>query len=275
MDNEINYSELFGLEETPEENENTENTETESADDTEEVKDAPPPAEEKAEVKQDAEERSRQAAGRRIREREAAARADERGRISAVLKRLGIEDSDGKAIDTVDELEAYEQRLSERRIASGKGTAEDIKRIVRDAIREEGAAPDKDRAGEAADEIIIKDQLRTIHGMDPDVNELADILRGPHADAFRDYVGKGLSFVDAYTLAARSKLDGIKAARAGSAEKTRAAGKAHLSATSQHGEGMLPVPPDEMELFRRLNPKATDAEIEKFYNADRKRFRSK
>lgn len=62
------------------------------------------------------------------------------------------------------------------------------------------------------------------------------------------------------------------ARRAGNAERAKAAGKDHLGATNTRGQGSLSVPADEMALFRELNPGATDDEIRRFYNADRKRF---
>lgn len=281
MDNEINYEDVFGI--SAEENNNTDsedvNDQTSDATQGEEGAEtgaaAPENSSEAAEGKeQDADERARQAAGRRIREREAAARQEERAKVSELLKRLGIEDADGRTIDSVDALEEYEKTLRDRRLASGRGTADDIKRIVKDAIREE-TQPEASGKNSQADSVIIQNELRQIHGMDPDINELADILKGPHAEAFRDYVDKGLNFVDAYTLAAKSKLDGIRAARVSSAEKSKAAGKSHLSSTPQRGEGQVPVPPEELELFKRLNPKATDAEIQRYYNDDRRRFRTK
>ena len=52
----------------------------------------------------------------------------------------------------------------------------------------------------------------------------------------------------------------------------KAASKGHLTSTKQQGDGALSVPGDEMALFREFLPGASDAEIQKYYNADRKKF---
>ena len=119
----------------------------------------------------------------------------------------------------------------------------------------------------------VREQMRRISAMDPEVHSLADILRSECAPRFRAYVAKGLDFVDAYTLAAGEKLRSLREqSTQEAAARTRAASKAHLSATTQRGEGALPVPPDEMALIREFLPEATDGEIRKYYGRDKKRF---
>ena len=223
-------------------------------------------------TEQTPEERARQAEGRRLREREQLgfnqgyqkARAD----LSAVLKRLGIEDPDnGGTLDTVEQLEAYEKGLSDKRLASGRGTAEDIERVVEKAVRKAtGQNTSK------VDNREVDRQLAEIRAMDPEMTDLGAILNSDAGPKFRQYVSQGLNFTDAYTLAARDKLATLTARRAGNAERAKAAGKDHLGATNTRGQGSLSVPADEMALFRELNPGATDDEIRRFYNADRKRF---
>ena len=224
-------------------------------------------AEEKAPEKaeQTPEERARQAEGRRIREREQRAYTQARNDMSAVLKRLGIENPEtGEVIDSVDALEAYERDLSDKRLASGKATAEDMRRVVREAIREET------RPAQQPDTREVDRQLGEIRAMDPEMKDLGAILNSDAGPKFREYVGRGLNFVDAYTLAARDKL----AARAAGAKSTaaKAAGKEHLGATSTRGQGAASVPSDVLALYRDLNPGMSDAEIQKHYNADIKRF---
>ena len=47
--------------------------------------------------------------------------------------------------------------------------------------------------------------------------------------------------------------------------------KDHLKGMGpQRGQGSSPVPPDEMAMFRLLNPGATDAEIQAYYNKNKK-----
>ena len=260
----LNEEELFGAED-PAETAAAGDDGQQAGTDTGEEKTA-----EKAE--QTPEERARQAEGRRLREREQQgynagyqkARAD----VSAVLKRLGIENPEkGGILGSVDELEEYEQKLSDQRLASGRGTAEDIERVVEKAVRK---ATGQDAP--KVDTTAVDRQLAEIRAMDPDMTDLRAILESDAGPKFREYVSRGLNFTEAYKLAANDKLVNLAARRAGNAEKAKAAGKEHLSATSSRGQGSLNVPSDEMALFRELNPGATDEEIRRFYNADRKRF---
>lgn len=215
---------------------------------------------------QSAEENARQAAGRRIREREAAARAAARAEMSETLRRLGITNPDtGEVVDSVDKLEEYERGLSAARIASGRPTEEDIRRVAREEMsgqrpaQEQKAPTEADYAAEVAE----------ISRMDPSITSLGDVIRSEAGPKFREYVAKGLNFVDAYTLAARDRL----AQRQTEAARVKAAGKDHLSATqSVHaGEGDAPVPADELEIFRAMMPDTPDAEFRKYYNKNRRR----
>lgn len=259
MDNE-NLDSLFEDVTTPAES-------GEAQEETTPAEEAAPAEEPKPELTE--QERARQAEGRRIRQREEqayrAAYQQARADMSALLKRVGLKDGD-KDIDTVDALEAYEKSMSDERIASGRGTAQDIERVVQDAIRKmQPPAPQRTEATENPD---VQRQLAQIRAMDPAMTDLGAILQSEAGEKFRGYVAKGLDFVDAYTLAAKDRLATLQSNRAAA----RAGSKAHLNATKQQGVGALSVPRDQMDLFRALNPGASDADIQKFYNADRKKF---
>ena len=117
----------------------------------------------------------------------------------------------------------------------------------------------------------IRGELDRIRAMDPEMTDLGAILDSDAGDSFRKYVNMGLSFVDAYTLAARERLQELRDRR--TAEKTRGrGGKEHLSATSTRGQGGVSVPGGEMAIIRALVPDATDEEIRRYYSQDKKRF---
>ena len=263
MDNETNLDNLFEDALNPDE----------SADDNGQQEEQPGEQNEQQQEQQEQDhaERARQAAARREREaevqrREARAYQQARAEVSATLQRLGIKNpKTDKVIATVEELEEYEKGLSDERLSSGTGTAEDIKRVVRDAIREVQPAP---QPKHPADDQESQRQLAEIRAMDPAMTDIKAILESEAGEKFRGYVNKGLNFVDAYTLAAKDRLARIQANRAGA----KAGGKSHLNATRQQGVGALSVPADEMVLFRELNPDATEADIQKYYNADKKKF---
>lgn len=134
------------------------------------------------------------------------------------------------------------------------------------------AAEGRERRPAAAETADIPGQLAEIRAIDPEMTDLGAILRSEAGNRFRDYVNRGLNFTEAYTLAARDRLAAIAADRAGNAALARAAGKAHLTATGTRGAGAPAVPSDELAIFRELNPGVSDADIQKYYAADRKRF---
>ena len=183
------------------------------------------------------EERARQAAGRRLRQREAAARSAARAEVQETLRRRGVLDPrTGRPVDSLEDLEREQpSRL-----------------------------PARDSRVEA--------ELEEIRRMDPEKEDLGSILRSESGERFRRYVRRGLSFVEAYNLAARDRLDALREDRGRERARLQAASKDHLSATGSRGTGGLPVPGDELALFRELLPEAGDAEIRRYYNADRKRF---
>lgn len=213
-------------------------------------------------------ERSRQAHGRRMREAEQRAYQAGLERANDLLRQAGIVNSDtGEPIGTLTELDAYIRAQSTERLNNGNGNAEDVRRLIREEMgrvqqTQQPAQPS------AEDRRMVDQQLAQIRQMDPAMKDLDAILASEAGEKFRSYVNMGLDFVDAYTLAAKDRLAGISANRAGA----KGAGKDHLSATSSRGQGALDVPPDELALFRELNPGASDAEIRSFYNKDKKRF---
>ena len=124
----------------------------------------------------------------------------------------------------------------------------------------------------ASDSAQVQRQLQLIARMDPEMKDLGAVLRSAAGPKFREYVEMGLDFVDAYTLAARERLAGLQDARTLEAARVRAAGKGHLTATrSRGGEADLPVPQEELELFRALLPGVSDAEFRKYWNRSRKK----
>ena len=215
------------------------------------------------------EERARQAHGRRIREAEQRAYQAGLDRASESIKRAGIVNSEtGKPITTLSELDEFIRTQSEERLENGNANAEDVRRLIREEIgRAQGQAQQTAQLS-ASDRKMVDQQLAQIRQMDPAMTDLNAILSSEAGERFRGYVDKGLDFVEAYTLAAKDRLAGISANRAGA----KGTGKDHLQPTSSRGQGALDVPPDELALFRELNPGASDAEIRAFYNKDKKRF---
>lgn len=264
MDNDINLESLF--EETAAETaaEATPETAAETAAET--AGEPQENAEEAQKPPLTVQERANQAEGRRIREREARAYQAARERDSEIVRGLGLTHPEtNKPIETMEDLEAYAQESRSKRLAAGQGTEDDVRQVARQVLREEMRSTP---APAPAENPEVQRQLAQIRAMDPAMTDLGAILRSEAGEKFRGYVAKGLDFVDAYTLAAKDRLASLQSNRAAA----KAGSKAHLNATKQQGVGALSVPSDQMELFRALNPGASDADIQRYYNADKQKF---
>lgn len=276
-----NLNELFGLEDT-------------STEDGAKEQEAAAPAEQKGTGEEgngdaskvadvmDEEERSRQAHGRRQRELEQA-RTDavtaERTRISEVLKRLGIAnpDKNGAPIESLEELEAYERAESDRRLNDGKGTADDVRRIVREEetkrVNERQAAEQR-AANAAAFEAKLSEEIKAISEYDPSIKTSQDLLNKEGANpTFRNYVNRGLTFLEAYELTHKNEIRARD--RAAASEAVKAVGKDHLRGTTSRADGSVDVPDDVKAQYRIFDPDISDADIRKHYNADLKSVKRK
>lgn len=277
-----NLNELFGLEDTSVEDGAKEQEAAEPAEQNGTGEEGNGDASKVADV-MDEEERSRQAHGRRQRELEQArtdAVAAERTRISKVLKRLGIAnpDKNGAPIESLEELEAYERAESDRRLNDGKGTAEDVRRIVREeeAKRDtERQASEQRAANAAAFEAKVKEEIKAISEYDPSIKTSQDLLQKEGANpTFRNYVNRGLTFLEAYELTHKDEIRARDRA-ASAAETTKAASKDHLRGTTSRADGSVDVPDDIKAQYRIFDPDISDADIRKHYNADLKSVRRK
>ena len=149
--------------------------------------------------------------------------------------------------------------------APERGT--DVEDAVNKARAEERAyAEESERVKKMAES-----QLREINALNPAIRSIGDIMQMETAELFREYVSRGLSFVEAYKLA---NFDAIRAEDQMKAKREAfnlMRSKGHLQPTVSRGTGAVNVPKDEMEMYKQLNPGMTEADILKHYNAYKKR----
>lgn len=258
---------------------NPEEPENEADNDTEIQKNAQTP-----------EERHAHAARRRQQEQQAAVesavavvRQQEQEKHTAelnqVFARAGLVDTEtGKPITNLQEFNDWHARYAnaklQQELKSGKLNKETLDQLISNhptvkqaeqALSQLNAAQQQQQA--AADKARIDDQLAQIAELNPEIKGLADILKMPTAEAFRKNVAKGMDFLDAYRLANMEAISEGKAQRARQAAQANARGKEHLVSTgNSRGSGAASVPPDQMRLYRMMNPKATDAQIQAHFN---------
>ena len=108
--------------------------------------------------------------------------------------------------------------------------------------------------------------------MDPEMGSLKDVLNSDAGTRFREYVRKGLSFPEAYTLAARERLTALGDERTARAARMQAVEEKLRSLAAARQEEGSPVPPEVKEMFRVFFPEASDAEIQRMYDEDRRQL---
>lgn len=119
----------------------------------------------------------------------------------------------------------------------------------------------------------IAEEIAQIGKLNPEIQSVEDLARMPQAefDAFKGYVDKGYTFLDSYRLSHFDQLANARAEAARNAAMNNARGKDHLTAIQNTGgAGALSVPAKEMALYRKLNPRASEAEIQKHWNKYKK-----
>lgn len=240
------------------------------------------------------EQRRNNAAQRRRQEQDAAIqqavnaaleqeRAKSKGEWDAFFKRANLKNTvTGAPITSLEEFQKWEAEYSaaklERDLKAGKLTPEALNEAIskNPTVQRAQQIVDRDDAeqkqkNDEATQAQIAAEIAEIHKLDPTISTAADLLKMPNAKEFYDYVRRGYTFFDAYYMLNRTKLE-EQAAEAAKAQAMNAArSKDHLNATGAgRGAGAVTVPAEDMKLFKLLNPDATEAEIQAYYNKTKK-----
>lgn len=180
-------------------------------------------------------------------------------------------------ITTKEEYEAYRQRYNAERkdrVLKKSGMSdEEFDAFVSDlpevkAAREAKAAAERaqQEANEAQARVKVDEQLREIGKLNPNIRELKDLAAMETYPKFYELVKRGNTLVDAYRLANFESLTNSAAQATRQAAINSVQSKQHMGATRERGTGAVSVPADVKEMYRALNPGATDAEIQSHYN---------
>ena len=189
----------------------------------------------------------------------------------------------GEPITSIDQFDAWKTEFDAQKLNSdlkaGKLTAEQLNQVIAShpAVRqaqtmiqaEESARQQRQQAEEQqriSAEIAEIGKLSAQIGGGA-VTGIQDLLSMPKSEEFKGYVAKGYSFLDAYKLANMEELANAKAEAARRQAMNNSRGKDHLNPIGkQIGNGAVSVPSEEMRIFRMMNPNATEAQIQEFYN---------
>lgn len=222
------------------------------------------------------------AAARRRAEREkeeeiARIRADYARREDELIASMGFAHPDtGAPLRTRAEYDAARSAINRQQTAELARRAgvdeETFARLVEmsPAVREANEVKRQAQAAEqAARAERIKQELREevaeIGKIDPAIKSVEDLRKSESWPKVEEKVRRGYSLLDAYRLANMDAIGERRAAAARQQALNSAAQKQHMQKVEQQGTGSVSVPSSVKEMYRQLNPKATDAEIERHY----------
>lgn len=187
----------------------------------------------------------------------------------------------GKPITCMEEFNEWKQAFDaaklQRDLKAGKLTPESLQKAIEQTpamkqVQQIARRQEEDRRQDSVlTQAQVDAELREIHKLDPSIKDVKDLLTMPSAREFYALVRKGNSFLDAFRLANYDRLKAEAAEAARQQAMNNARSKDHLTGSGpQRGQGAAPVPADEMAMFRAINPGATDAEIQAYYNRQKR-----
>lgn len=241
------------------------------------------------------EERRANAARRRQQEQQqavdaavAAARQEEQTKAAEAIKDLfekaGMKNTiTGEPITTIEQMQQWQRQLHqaqlEKDLKAGKLTAEGLNHLIEEHPAVQKASQIQKQQEEAHIQQVQAEAKARIDGeiveigkMDPTIKSAADLLKMPKAKEFYEYVQKGYSFIDSYKLSHFEEITQRSAEAARQQAQAAARGKEHLTVVgNSRNTGAATVPADQMQLYRMLNPGASEADIQKHFNNYQKR----
>lgn len=269
---EINYNELFEIEEAAEEP-------VEGANE-QEVAEPEGEKEEEVAAPQSKEENAAYAAARRRAEAESEAkirkaREEAEAYVNDAIRGMKLTDPyTNRPITNREEYENYKKGYH-------KDVAENIK--AKTGMSDEelneyiGSIPEVKEAKETAAKLReeraqegMQREIEKIAKLNPEIKSLEDLTKMEHFEEFYAKVQRGYSFEDAYILVNRDTIINGKAEAARQAAVNAAKSKGHMAPVKSHGGGTVSAPADIREEYRKFMPGLSDTEIDAHYAKYRK-----
>lgn len=203
--------------------------------------------------------------------------------LNEVFARAGLVDSaTGKPITNLQEFEQWYTGFADARLQqdlkSGKLSKETLDQMISNhpAVKQAQQTAAQITAAQEQKQKTdmqarVQAELLEIQKLNPEIKTVDDLLNMPNAKEFYDAVKRGNSFLNAYKLANFDQIVSRQAEKAQQQAQALNRSKEHLVPTQSRGEGLLSVPGDELALYRKMMPNATDAEIQAHYNKYKKK----
>lgn len=186
----------------------------------------------------------------------------------------------GQPITSMDDFNAWKRDFGaaklQKDLKDGTLTPETLDKVISESPsmqrikqlleRNEQARQESENAAAQAK---IDAELQEINKLDSSIRTIKDLLTMPEAKEFYEYVRRGNTFIDAFHLINRKR----QTAETGKQQPIGAVReKSHLrTAGTSRGAGAAAIPAEEMKLFKLLNPQATEAEIQAYYNKSKQK----
>lgn len=172
----------------------------------------------------------------------------------------------GRPITTKAEYDLYQQQYQQEQLQQAG-----IDPGILDQMIQNHPAIHQAQAMMAQQQMAMQQQrmvagLQAISQFDPDVKGFEDIIKNPNFAQIDAMYQRGYSLEDAYYLANKDKISQRKQAAAKQQVINQATGKSHMKATGSNGAGNdVSVPSDVMEMYKQMNPGATETQIKQHY----------
>jgi len=145
--------------------------------------------------------------------------------------------------------------------------------VAAEVARQQPRQPAQERPRQADEDAFLEQvaaEIREIQQYAPEIRSPRDFVKLDRAEAFFDAVrNHGHSFAEAYRFVYADRIaeERIRRAERQAAQRTRNSelGKAHMRATTAAGTGGVTVPAAVERNIRAIMPKATEKQIQEFY----------
>lgn len=232
------------------------------------------------------EQRKAYAAQRRAQERQAAIdaavqaeREKNQAEMTEFFKAAGLKNTfTGEPITSVEQFHAWNEKFQGQKLQddlrAGKLTPETLDQAISNhpAIKKANEVIRKSEeqqriADQEAARVKVNEQITQIGQMDPSIGSVTDLMNKPWYPEFYGYVKRGFTLTEAYRQVNHQAMVSAAAEAARQQAINNSRGKDHLGTIGgARGAGAINVPPEEMALFRKFMPNATEAEIQAYYN---------
>lgn len=231
----------------------------------------------KGKGRQSAAENQKFARQRRKREMEEAianARSEERQNITRTLQNAGLIDPANRN-GKITTLEQLEERAKSNAAKEAAKALSENKELTKEQLlalmqsTESGREMLRSSAEAQTEKLSVyrQQQLALISKLDPSIKTFEDLQQMPEYEAFEGYVrNNGLSWQDAFRLAAGSRIAQRGAAAARQQTLNNIGGKSHMTQDGARGGDGVDIPRDVEAMYREMDPSLTHEQCVKKYS---------